>query len=432
MLAFGAIDMRRLFVVGALALWWLCSSRANGQEASDKKSDEGQVVFTEAKENGKDQEKKKKEKEHGRPPFEGSELFMGRNIKPAKRAKTFTVGIKAAGAPFDFAVSALKDQAIKDACKGDQTCENTVTQGLDKLASVSDEEWNELENAVNTKSESDFKKVTTAHGISDDQSDKLYQYFDKACSDREKCGQALNAARYADVINKSKASILLGPYVDINLAPIEIFAEFPIVLVLSKGSTDAGIGNLNVELKMAKHFDVKLVNLGVGGGLHLYFPTGSKDSERAAFGFLFHAPRYLFGYLSWAPYFVVGMDSRLVTVQGYGELVFSHKVRSRDDTLSSHIIHARYGVGLTFFPDFFISLVGEINGLAPVYKSDDYLVLYGSGGLQFHLWVLKFGVAVITPIHQWKQEGDSLPPIYGVNVNQLSKFSLTANAALVF
>lgn len=420
--------MRRSLVFVAITYWSLCSPRANAQEASDKKGDEGQVVFTEAKENGKEQEKKKKEKEHGRPPFEGSELFMGRNIKPAKRAKTFTVGIKAAGAPLDFAASTLKDQAIHDACGGNQTCENTVTQGLNKLASLSDNDWNALVTAVQNADKTAYEQEAKKAGLTNDQVNQVDAYLKQACPKGQSCS-TLNAIRY---VAQSKASILLGPYVDINLAPIEIFADFPIVLVLSQGSTDAGIGNLNVELKMAKHFDVKLVNLGVGGGLHLYFPTGSKDSERAAFGFLFHAPRYLFGYLSWAPYLVVGMDSRLITVQGYGELVFSHKVRSRDDTLSSNIIHARYGFGLTLLPDFFISLVGEINGLAPVYKSDDYLVLYGSGGLQFHLWVLKFGVSAIAPIYQGTKKGETLPSIYGINVNQLSKFSLTGYAALVF
>ena len=420
--------MKRSLAVIALGLGWLFPSLpAYTVEPSDEKKSEEQVVFTEQKEDGKE----KKKKESGRPAFEVSELFMGRNIKPAKRAKVFTVGMKVGGAPFDFAVSALRDEAIKASCANSsspRTCESIITQGLNRLASLSDSEWNTLVTAVQNRNEDLYWEQAKKAGLSDEEIKQVDSYLDKACPKDEPCS-TLNAVRY---VARSKASILLGPYIDINLAPVEILAEFPLVLVLSEGSTDPGIGNLNVEAKIAKHFDLRLVNLGVGGGLHLYFPTGSKDPERTTFGFLFHAPKYLYGYLSWAPYLVVGMDSRLVTVQGYGELVLSHKVRSRQDLMASQIIHAKYGVGFTLLPDFFISVIGEINGVAPVYKSDDYLAVYGSGGILLHLWVLKFGTAVVTPVYEGTGDGKSLPPVYGVNVSQLSKFSLIAHLALVF
>lgn len=365
-------------------------------------------------------------------PFTGSDLFIGRSVKPAAGARTFTAGLRASGAPLDLAIGRTRerliDEGVSEACGSNQTCQTETRQAVDKLSNLGDDQWARIEQAAGDKAalSQELQSLVAAGEISATDKQQIENFVSKNATTPEERRQTVTLARQ---VAETRANILLTPYVEVNLDLLKVMAELPLVLTLYENRTDVGIGNFNADVRFGHHFDVAVATLGLSYGLHLYFPTGGEAAGPAAYAFLFHSPRYLKGYLSWAPYVVGGVDFPFVTVQTYGELVSMHKVRGSASV--SNIQFFQYGVGLTLLPDFFVSVVGELNGMVPLNHAGDFNALFGLGGLQFRFFIVKAGVAVQAPIYS-ESSGANLPAIQGISVNRLAKLSVMAHAGFEF
>lgn len=365
-------------------------------------------------------------------PFAGSDLFLGRSVKPAAGARTFTAGLRASGAPLDLAIGSTRerliDEGVSEACGSNQTCQTETRQAVDKLSNLGDDEWGRIEQAAGDEAalSRELQSLVAAGEISATDKQQIENFVSKNAPTPEKRRQTVALARR---VAETRANILLTPYVEVNLDLLKVMAELPFVLTLYENRTDLGLGNVNADVRFGHHFDVGVATLGLSCGLHLYFPTGGEAAGPATYAFLFHSPRYLHGYLSWAPYVAAGVDFPFLTVQTYGELVGMHKVRGSASV--SNIQFFQYGVGLTLLPDFFVSVVGELNGLAPLNNARDFNALFGLGGLQFRFFIVKAGVAVQVPIYS-KTTGTNLPAIQGIPVGRLAKLSVLAQVGFEF
>lgn len=360
--------------------------------------------------------------------FTGGELFIGRSVKPSAGARTFTAGLRASGAPLDLAIGTARDRMIEEgvteACGSNSTCRTETHQALDRLARLSHDEWARIEQASTDTAALD--RELEALGVPSDERQRIEQFVSQTATTPEERRQTIALARH---VAETRANILLTPFIEVNLDLLRWMAEMPLVLTLYEHRTDVAIANFNTDVRFGHHFDVGFATLGLSYGLHLYFPTGGEAANPAAYAFLFHSPRYLNSYLTWAPYVVGGVDLSFVTFQTYGEIVSMHKVRR--GARFSHIQFFQYGVGLTLFPDFFVSVVGEINGMVPVNNAGDFQALFGLGGVRFRFFILEAGVAVQAPILS-RTTGVHLPPIQGIRVDRLSKLSVMARIGFEF
>ncbi len=365
-------------------------------------------------------------------PFAGSDLFIGRSLKPAAGAKTFTAGLRASGAPLDLAIGSTRqrliDEAVAKACGADQTCQTQTRQAVDKLSSLNDDQWARIEQAAGDQAalSKELDALVASGHLPASDKQQVENFVSKNAATVEERRQTIALARK---VAETRANILLTPYAEVNLDLLRVTAELPLVLTLYEHRTDLGLGNFNADARFGHHFDFAVATLGLSYGLHLYLPTGGEASDPAAYAFLFHAPRYLKSYLSFAPYVVAGVDLPFVTVQTYGELVSMHKVRGHAKV--SNLQFFQYGVGLTILPDLFVSVIGELNGLVPLHNADDFRALFGLGGLQFRFLIVKAGVAVQAPIYS-KPSGSTLPAIQGIPVGRLAKLSVMAHVGFEF
>ncbi len=365
-------------------------------------------------------------------PFAGTDLFMGRSVKPAAGARTFTAGLRASGAPLDLAIGSARerliDEAVGKACGSNQSCQTQTRQAVDELSNLSDAEWARIEQAAGDQAalSQELQSLVAAGQISATDKQQVENFVSKNATTPEERRQAVTLARR---VAETRASILLTPYVEVNVDLLKIMAELPLVLTLYENRTDMGLGNLNADVRFGHHLDLGVATLGLSYGLHLYVPTGGDAAGPAAYAFLFHSPRYLKGYLSWAPYVAGGVDFPFVTVQTYGELVSMHRVRGSAGV--SNLQFFQYGLGLTLFPNFVVSVVGELNGMVPLNHAKDFNALFGLGGLQFRFFIVKAGVAVQAPIYS-EPSGANLPAIQGISVGRLAKLSVMAHAGIEF
>ncbi len=365
-------------------------------------------------------------------PFAGGDLFIGRSVKPAAGARTFTVGLRASGAPLDLAIGSTRErlieEAVSQACGSNQTCQSETRQAVDRLSTLDDNQWTRIEQAAGDPAalSQELQSQVAAGNLTPTQKQEIENFVSKNATTPEERRQTIALARR---VAETRANILLTPYLEVNLDLLKVQAELPLVLTLYEHRTDVGLGNLNTDVRFGHHFGLGVATLGLSYGLHLYLPTGSEAADPAAYAFLFHAPRYLNSYLSFAPYLVAGADLPFVTVQAYGELVSMHKVRG--GARVSSIQFFQYGIGLTLLPDFVVSVVGELNGMAPLNHADDFNALFGLGGLQFRFFIVKAGVAVQAPIYS-KMSASNLPAIQGIPVQRLAKLSVMAHAGFQF
>lgn len=365
-------------------------------------------------------------------PFSGNDLFIGRSVKPVAGDRTFTAGLRVAGAPLDLAIGSARDRMIDEgveaACGSNQTCRTETRQAVDNLSKLNDDQWARIEQAAGDQAamSRELETLVASGQINATDKQQIENFVTKNASTPEERRQTITLARQ---VAETRANILLTPYLELNLELLKVMVEMPLVLTLYEHRTDVGLGNFNADVRFGHHFDLGVAALGLSYGVHLYFPTGGKAAGPAAYAFLFHAPRYLNSYLSFAPYLVGGVDLPFLTVQAYGELVSMHKVRQGASV--SNIQFFQYGVGLTLFPDFFVSVVGEINGMAPLNNAGDFNALFGLGGLQLRFLFLKAGVAVQAPIRS-RATGVNLPAIQGIPVNRLAKLSVLASVGFEF
>lgn len=365
-------------------------------------------------------------------PFATGTLFIGRSVKPEGEALTFKAGLRAGGAPLSLAIGSIRermiDEAVNKACEGNETCKTETRQAVDRLSSLNDAEWARLEQSAGDQAALDkaLDDLVRSGKITATDKQRVEDFVSENATTAEERRQTLGLAR---LVSEIRANILLSPYVQINLELLSVMAELPLVLTLYENRTDVGLANFNTDVRFGHHFDVGVATLGLSYGLHLYFPTGGEAADPAAYAFLFHSPRYLHSYLSLAPYVVGGVDLPFVTVQTYGEIVSMHKVRSGKGV--SNLQFFQYGLGLTLFPDFFVSVVGELNGLVPINNARSFNALFALGGLRFQFFIIEAGVGVQAPIYSQSISHD-LPAIQGFQPDRLAELSVLAHVGFGF
>jgi len=102
----------------------------------------------------------------------------------------------------------------------------------------------------------------------------------------------------------------------------------------------------------------------------------------------------------------------------------------RDAKGMDTVLFGKYGFGITILPNFFVSIIGELNGLFPMMNADPYNALFASGGLQFKVWVMKLSVAAQFPIVE--PDAEDLGAIGGVDVGTLAKFNILGRLLFSF
>ncbi len=152
---------------------------------------------------------------------------------------------------------------------------------------------------------------------------------------------------------------------------------------------------------------------------------------------LWFGPKFMHGYLTAAPYFAMGFDSFLISIQAHGEVVSQHNVLGEDsavaaaDQLPGYVLYGKYGAGVVVLPNWPLSLIGEINGLYPINEdSSPYNAVFGIVGVQTKLLWLKAAVAGQFPIVAPAPE--DLGAIGGVSLGELASYSVIARASFVF
>lgn len=366
--------------------------------------------------------------------FKGSELLVGRGIKQPPSAKRFTVGLGAGFAPLDVILSSQKQKIINEgiakACASapnKSECETqakaNADQAMKTLGSIPDSKWKEIEDSASDLSK--LEQTLVANGVPQSEAKQVVSYVSKIPDDQRKSAVAISRK----LASQKASNILLEPWAEVNLKYIAIKTSVPFTLtVFENSSTEFNIGNIYIDTSTGYVFSTTLLDLGVSGGLSFYIPTATKSASAAAFGDLIQGPKFLYGYLSLAPWVSAGIDFKFVSWQAHAEWVSQLGVKGSPIPKSGHYI--KYGTGVVLFPSFFVSVIGELIGMYPVSNAELYKAIFAVGGLQVRLWVLKMSLAVQAPI--WKPNKENLGTVYGVDMGQLASFSILGRVGFTF
>lgn len=373
-------------------------------------------------------------------PFAGSELLVGRGVKQPAGAKVFAIGINASVSPMDALLGSQKDtiiaQGISEACAKSPdpaTCKATAQKNADlaltTLAKVPDSDWARVQGAAGdpTALEAELR----AAGISDPtQLAAIKGYVNTIPAEDRTSAVALSRK----LASQSGTNILLEPNFDLNFKWIALRVGVPMTISLMKDSvtkkskTYFNLGDINLDAKTGYTWDFGAVALNASGGVALYLPTGTGDSNASALSDPFQSPKYTKQYITVAPYIVGGFDLfSILVILAHLEMASSSKVRSGLGYDSYQYL--KWGTGLVILPKFMFSIVGEINGLVPIANAAGYDAIFAVGGIQFKLFWFKLGVAVQAPI---KKPKDPLGSIGGMDIGTLSAFSVMSRFCLVF
>ncbi|MFH1533009.1 MAG: hypothetical protein ABIK09_19975 [Pseudomonadota bacterium] len=336
--------------------------------------------------------------------FKGSELLIGHSVKPPVGAKRFSVGVDLQFSPLDVVLNSQRDrivdQAISAGCAeatADPACEENAALAMDTLSEVSDEDWSTINS--NLSDTAVLQQTLIDAGVAPDDAAAVGQYVDDMpAEDRQ---STLGLAR--KLSSGSASSFLIEPRVDLNLKWVYLSASLPLAMYMLEDRTDFNVGNFGVDVRFGKVWSAGVLGVGVSGGLHTFLPSGTNESDAMGFTNLFYGPKFFHSYLTPTGYFVVGLDVPFVIFQLSGEIVPMIPVRDAEglDT----VLFGKYGFGVTILPNFFVSVIGELNGLFPMMNADAYNALFVSGGLQFKLWVMKISLAAQFPPHRARRRG---------------------------
>ena len=152
---------------------------------------------------------------------------------------------------------------------------------------------------------------------------------------------------------------------------------------------------------------------------------------------LWFGPKFMHGYFTAAPYFAMGFDSLVLSVQAHGEVVSQHYVLGEQsdvalaEQLPEHVLYGKYGAGVVLMPNWPLSLIGEINGLYPINdEGSPYNAIFGIAGVQFRLFWLKAALAGQFPIVA--PEPEDLGAIGGVSLGELASYSVILRGSIAF
>ena len=361
--------------------------------------------------------------------FKGSELLIGHSVKPPKGAKRFSAGIDFQFAPFSVLLASQKDaileQAVSSACSGlddPSLCVDNTGDAMEVLAEVDGEDW-DLINSNLTDTAVLQGNLDTA-GVTGADSDAVVQYVERVPeADRR------NAVGLARELTSHKATtLLMEPRAEVNLRHIYIGASLPMAIYIFDNSSKFASGNLGIDLRYGLFWKLSKIGLALSFGLDTWLPAEMSDADAMALGNLLYGPKFYHRFMTTAPYIVAGLDATFMTVQLSTEIVPMFPVRDAKGWDS--VVYGRYGLGLTFFPKYIFSLIGELNGLYPIANADLYTSLFASGGFQVRIWRFKGSVAAQFPlVGPSKSE---LGEMGGVDLGTLADFMLLTRLSFTF
>lgn len=365
-------------------------------------------------------------------PFEGSALLVGHSMKQTVSDRTVEIGLNLEFAPLNVVLASQRDQALKTAVSKvcskspDPTCKQSsqayVNQALDALARMSDGDFLDVQSVAADPVALD--QALREAGITDASTRASVLKLANSLPAGER-DETLGLAR--ELGNSDAVNLLFEPYVMLNFRPVALTLSIPFTLAVLRSSTSFSLGNVNIDAKGGTVWDLGGVWVGVTGGLGLYLPTGTRDVSASALANFLLAPKYTPQYLSFAPYAVVGLDFGFVQWQGSLELMSQHGVRN--DPAENAIQYLRYGTGIVFLPTFVVSVIAELNGLAPIYHADIYKALFFAGGLRLQAGPVKASAAVQLPVYR---KYTTLGTFGGVDFGELSGFSVLGRVAVGF
>lgn len=367
-------------------------------------------------------------------PFEGSELLVGRFVKQPVGAKRFAVGLKVQFAPLNVVLSSQKD-AIVDAGI-DAACEESpdpaacraaaqASSGvaLDTLAGIEDSDWDNIEGALTSNTE--LEAQLAAAGVTDPDAVAAVTQFVNAVPEENR-QEAIGITR--TLASNEATMVLVEPHMEVNLKPLSLTADVPIAMMMFDNSTEWHLGNVVLDAKFGHVWGTSVAGFALSYGASFYLPTGTEESDALGLADLFNAPKFNHEYLGLAPYLVLGFQLPGLVLQGHGEIVSEHAVRG--DPEFSSLQYAKYGAGLVVLPNFFVSFVGELNGMAPLNNARPYNALFGVAGLQLKLLWVRASLAAQIPIST--PEKEDMASIGGVSVGELSSYSVIGRLSFTF
>jgi len=132
------------------------------------------------------------------------------------------------------------------------------------------------------------------------------------------------------------------------------------------------------------------------------------------------------------PYLVLGLDF-WSWVQWQFYLEYLAQIGTYGGYTESSIHYLKWGTGLLLFPDFFVSVLAELNGLTPISSNaSNYKALFFVGGLQVKFLFFKWALAVQAPI--WNDRPNPIGDIAyaGVPVGKLATWSALTRIGFTF
>ncbi len=366
------------------------------------------------------------------PPFAGSDLFVGHSVKAPTETYRVEIGIAGQVVPLNLVLassrSALIDTGVTAACANstDPNCATQAAtytgQALNVLDSIPDSQWNGIVAA--SSNPTTLATTLKSVGITSAADIAAVQKYLSTIPTAQRTSAILLARRLAD----STADVRLEPYANVDLKQVQLRLGVPMSLGVQGSGTSFDLGNLNLDVATGWTFPVRHASLGVTVGLSTYLPTSTGSERVSLMADLFQASKYLYGYLTFAPYIVAGVDAKWVSLQVHGDLWLQARVRDMD--AASNAEDFQYGTGLTLQPHFPVSIIGQLEGLEGLHNAGAFRSLFVVAGLQFNLWGFRLGVAAQVPVLDRAKE--ALGSYGGFDVGGLAKYTILARTAAAF
>jgi hypothetical protein len=362
-------------------------------------------------------------------PFSGTELLVGRSVKPSTGAERFTAGLTFQFAPMNVLLSSQKDTivnaGIDAACNGDPVCTQAAKDNSDAalgiVGGLSDDEWSKIEAAAGDPAALDAELASA--GVPEEQRKVVGDYAAAVPADKRK--EALALSR--QLAGQDVTSIAVEPSFALNFDLVSFTLRAPLALFMADGENSWNLGNVNLDTRFG-HIWGDVAAFGISYGLTTYFPTGSQDANSMGMANMFDAPKYFREYLSAAPYLAMGFDVPILSLQWHGELVNQFGVR--ENPVYTHVMYGKYGAGFVLLSGWPVSIIGEVNGLAPLKNADGYNAVFGLGALQLKLLWLTAALGVQAPLLQ--PDKKDMGTIGGMDVGEMASYTIIGRAALVF
>ncbi len=366
------------------------------------------------------------------PAFAGSDLFVGRSVKAPTEKYRIEIGVAGQVVPLNLVLassrSALITNGVTAACASstDPNCAKQAAtyagQALNVLDTIPDSQWAGIVAA--SKDPTALATTLKSVGVTSASDIAAVQKYLSTIPTANRTAAILLARHLAD----STADVRLEPYANVDLKLVQLRLGVPISLGVQGSGTAFDLGNLNIDVATGWTFPVDHASLGVSVGLSTYLPTSTGSERVSMMSDLFQVSKYLYGYMTFAPYVVAGVDARWVSLQVHGDLWLQARVRSTSAVSNAEVF--QYGTGLTILPHFPVSVIGQLEGLEGLHNAGSFRSLFVVTGLQFNVWHVRLGVAVQLPILDRAKE--NLGSYDGLDVGGLAKYTVLARTAAAF